>query len=115
MRFLNLLGNKAFAGLMSAVLGQYVKDTLCGTKALRADDYRRPMAARGGARSCSRAGRLVRRERSAWLASPLSGGFTGRRLLPLPLAGAALALDRAPNPLIARLGAYRTLIVLERG
>lgn len=46
MRFLNLLGNKAFAGLMSAVLGQYVKDTLCGTKALRADDYRRLMAAR---------------------------------------------------------------------
>lgn len=46
MRFLNLLGNKAFAWLMSAVLGQYVKDTLCGTKALRRDDYRRLMARR---------------------------------------------------------------------
>jgi SAM-dependent methyltransferase len=45
MRFLNLLGNKFFAGLMSFVLGQYAKDTLCGTKALRREDYER-MAAR---------------------------------------------------------------------
>lgn len=41
MRFLNLLGNKAFAGIMSLVLGQYVKDTLCGTKVLHRDDYER--------------------------------------------------------------------------
>lgn len=34
MRFLNLLGNKAFGWLVSFILGQYVKDTLCGTKAL---------------------------------------------------------------------------------
>lgn len=46
MRFLNLLGNKAFAALMSAVLGHYVKDTLCGTKAFYRDDYRRLMARR---------------------------------------------------------------------
>ena len=41
MRFLNLLGNKFFAWLMSFVLGQYAKDTLCGTKALRREDYER--------------------------------------------------------------------------
>ncbi len=41
MRFLNMLGNKFFASLMSVVLGQYVKDTLCGTKALHRDDYQR--------------------------------------------------------------------------
>jgi SAM-dependent methyltransferase len=41
MSFLNLLGNKAFAGLMRSVLGQYVKDTLCGTKVLHRDDYKR--------------------------------------------------------------------------
>lgn len=46
MRFLNLLGNKAFAALMSAVMGQYVKDTLCGTKAFYRADYRRLMARR---------------------------------------------------------------------
>jgi len=42
-------------------------------------------------------------------------GFTHRRLLALPLAGAALAVDRALNPLMARLSAYRTLVVLEKG
>lgn len=41
MRFLNMLGNKVFAWAMSAVLGQYVKDTLCGTKALRRADFER--------------------------------------------------------------------------
>jgi SAM-dependent methyltransferase len=39
MRFLNLLGNKFFAWLFSALLGQYVKDTLCGTKVLYREDY----------------------------------------------------------------------------
>jgi SAM-dependent methyltransferase len=39
MRFLNMLGNKAFAAILSVVLGQYVKDTLCGTKALYKSDY----------------------------------------------------------------------------
>ncbi len=41
MRFLNLIGNRVFALILSAVLGQYVKDTLCGTKALYRDDYLR--------------------------------------------------------------------------
>ena len=36
MRFLNLLGNKAFSLVFSALLGQPVKDTLCGTKVLEA-------------------------------------------------------------------------------
>ena len=46
MRFLNMLGNKFFAWLMSVVLGQYVKDTLCGTKVLHRDDYQRLEARR---------------------------------------------------------------------
>ena len=41
MRFLNLLANKAFAFLFSWVLGQQVRDTLCGTKALYREDYER--------------------------------------------------------------------------
>lgn len=41
MRFLNLLGNKFFAFLLSCVLGQPVKDTLCGTKMLYRKDYER--------------------------------------------------------------------------
>jgi hypothetical protein len=46
MRFLNLLGNKFFAWLMSFVLGQYAKDTLCGTKVLFREDYERMVARR---------------------------------------------------------------------
>jgi SAM-dependent methyltransferase len=46
MRFLNMVANKLFAWLMSAILGQYVKDTLCGTKALRRGDYARMMSQR---------------------------------------------------------------------
>jgi hypothetical protein len=41
MRFLNLLANKAFALLFSWLLGQQVRDTLCGTKALYRSDYAR--------------------------------------------------------------------------
>ena len=41
MRFLNMLGNKFFAWLFSWVLGQQVRDTLCGTKALYREDYER--------------------------------------------------------------------------
>ncbi|HXQ20688.1 MAG TPA: glycosyltransferase [Candidatus Acidoferrales bacterium] len=41
MRFLNLLGNKFFARLLSGLLGQPVKDTLCGTKVLWRRDYER--------------------------------------------------------------------------
>jgi SAM-dependent methyltransferase len=40
MRFLNLLGNKAFSLVFSSLLDQPVKDTLCGTKALSRHRYR---------------------------------------------------------------------------
>jgi len=39
MRFLNLLGNKFFAVALSFVLGQPIKDSLCGTKMLLRSDY----------------------------------------------------------------------------
>jgi hypothetical protein len=39
MRFFNLLGNKAFSLAFSWLLGQPIKDTLCGTKALWRVDY----------------------------------------------------------------------------
>jgi len=39
MRFLNILGNRVFSLLFSFLIGQYVKDTLCGTKALLRRDY----------------------------------------------------------------------------
>ena len=41
MRFLNFLGNKFFALALSFVLGQPVKDSLCGTKMLLRSDYER--------------------------------------------------------------------------
>ena len=46
MRFLNLLANKAFAWLFSWLLGQQIRDTLCGTKALYREDYERIVANR---------------------------------------------------------------------
>jgi SAM-dependent methyltransferase len=46
MRFLNLIANKLFALLFSWLLGQQVRDTLCGTKALYRTDYERIAAAR---------------------------------------------------------------------
>ena len=39
MRFLNLLGNRFFALLLSALMGQPIKDTLCGTKVLWRSRY----------------------------------------------------------------------------
>ncbi len=41
MRFLNKLGNAFFAKACSLLLAQPIKDTLCGTQVLRADDYAR--------------------------------------------------------------------------
>jgi len=41
MRFINLLGNKFFSIIFSWLLGQPVKDTLCGTKVLWKKDYDR--------------------------------------------------------------------------
>jgi 2-polyprenyl-3-methyl-5-hydroxy-6-metoxy-1,4-benzoquinol methylase len=46
MRFLNLLGNKFFALLLSWLLGQPIKDTLCGTKVMWKSDYERIAAGR---------------------------------------------------------------------
>lgn len=39
MRFLNFLGNKFFGWFFSFLLGQQLKDTLCGTKVLFKNDY----------------------------------------------------------------------------
>lgn len=39
MRFANLLGNKAFSWIFSWMLGQPLKDTLCGTKVMWKRDY----------------------------------------------------------------------------
>jgi glycosyltransferase involved in cell wall biosynthesis len=39
MRFFNLVGNKLFGLVISWILDQQVKDTLCGTKVLRRRDY----------------------------------------------------------------------------
>jgi len=46
MRFFNLLGNKFFSLAFSWLLGQSIKDTLCGTKVVSAADYRRIAAQR---------------------------------------------------------------------
>jgi hypothetical protein len=46
MRFLNLLGNKFFSLAFSWLLGQSLKDTLCGTKVLWRKDYERIAANR---------------------------------------------------------------------
>jgi YD repeat-containing protein len=46
MPFLNLIANKLFAWLFSWLLGQQVRDTLCGTKVLRRDSYERIAANR---------------------------------------------------------------------
>lgn len=46
MRTLNLLGNKFFSLLFTWLLGQRLKDTLCGTKVFRKTDYERIVANR---------------------------------------------------------------------
>src|SRR5205809_5409896 len=46
MRFLNLLANKFFSKAFTFLLGQPVKDTLCGTKVLTKRDYERLAAQR---------------------------------------------------------------------
>jgi len=46
MRFLNLVGNKLFSWAFSWLLGQPIKDTLCGTKVLWRGDYKRIAAHR---------------------------------------------------------------------
>jgi hypothetical protein len=46
MRFFNLLGNKFFSLAFTWLLGQPLKDTLCGTKVLWRADYERIAANR---------------------------------------------------------------------
>lgn len=46
MRFLNLLGNKFFSFAFSWLLNQPFKDTLCGSKVIFRDDYKRLIANR---------------------------------------------------------------------
>jgi len=46
MRFLNIIGNKAFSVLFSWILEQRITDTLCGTKVLRRSGYERIKAHR---------------------------------------------------------------------
>ena len=46
MKFLNLVANKTFAMVFSWLLGQQVRDTLCGTKAMYREDYERIAANR---------------------------------------------------------------------
>jgi hypothetical protein len=46
MRPLNFLGNKFFSLAFSWLLGQPIKDTLCGTKVLWRDDYQTLAAGR---------------------------------------------------------------------
>jgi ubiquinone/menaquinone biosynthesis C-methylase UbiE len=46
MRFANLLGNKVFSLLFSWLIGQPIKDTLCGTKVLWRADYEKIAANR---------------------------------------------------------------------
>jgi glycosyltransferase involved in cell wall biosynthesis len=46
MQFLNMIANYCFGHAFSWLLGQRVKDTLCGTKVLRREDYMRIAANR---------------------------------------------------------------------
>ena len=46
MRLANFAGNKFFSLAFSWILDQRITDTLCGTKVLWADDYRRIAAGR---------------------------------------------------------------------
>lgn len=48
MRGLNILGNTFFSWAFTFLLGQRIKDTLCGTKALWRADYARVKTFRGG-------------------------------------------------------------------
>ncbi len=41
MKFVNYLGNKLFSSLFTWMLGQRIRDTLCGTKAFRREAYER--------------------------------------------------------------------------
>jgi SAM-dependent methyltransferase len=57
--------------------------------------------------------RIIERRRLALFAYPLSGGFTGRPLVPTQLGRALARLER-PLAFLAPLVAFRCLVVLER-
>ncbi len=46
MRFLNMIGNKFFSVMFTWILGQQIKDTLCGTKVISKRNYERLIANR---------------------------------------------------------------------
>ena len=56
---------------------------------------------------------VVRRERFAVVAYPLSGGFTGRQLVPHRVLGILRLAERVLRPL-APLAAFRCLVTLEK-
>jgi SAM-dependent methyltransferase len=56
---------------------------------------------------------VVERKLLAFLAYPLSGGFTGRKLVPNAVGRALLRAEPALRP-VSRLIAFRCLVVLER-
>lgn len=47
MRALNILGNKFFSIMFTWLLGQKIKDTLCGTKVISKDNYNKLIKSRG--------------------------------------------------------------------
>jgi SAM-dependent methyltransferase len=57
---------------------------------------------------------VVQRSRIAWLLYPLSGGLTGRRLLPFAARRGLAAFERALLPVMGRLAAFRCLVTLQR-
>lgn len=57
--------------------------------------------------------KLIKRERLSFLSYPLSGGFSGRALLPATLIG-TLAAFEAKLGFLAPAVAFRTLVVLEK-
>jgi SAM-dependent methyltransferase len=57
---------------------------------------------------------IVHRRRMSWLAYPLTGGFTGRPLLPPAGIRIADGVDRALERLLAPLGGYRCLLTMQK-
>lgn len=74
MRFANLLGNKFFSLAFSWLLGQPIKDTLCGTKVLWREDYERIARTAPTLATSTRSGlrpHLRRRQRVAFVDVPI--------------------------------------------
>ena len=91
-------------------------DTSVGRDPLASNQARSTLAFFGGRAELERRWpglRVVERRRLALLAYPLSGGFTGRPLVPYRVGLALRALERLLRPL-APLLAFRCFVVLER-